>query len=88
MQLVQQLLAAVLNATYGISPGDQANIASAGAAYCNTATSREALLRLATTLETFNKSGDAIALPDYSGPADSRAAQAAANKGFWDGPLP
>jgi hypothetical protein len=88
MQLVQQLEAAMLNATFGISSSDQANIAGAAAAYCNPTATRAALTNWVSILTAFNQSGDTVPLPGNPGPANSKEAQAAANKPFWDGPLP
>ncbi|HYT69950.1 MAG TPA: SpaA isopeptide-forming pilin-related protein, partial [Gemmatimonadales bacterium] len=88
MQLIQQLTAAMLNATFGISSSDQANIAGAAAAYCSPTATRAALLSWASILDAFNKSGDTVPLPGNPGPANSKDAQGVANKPFWDGPLP
>ncbi len=83
MILVQQYFAAVLNkAAFGT---DDAGTISAAQTACGT-NNRDAILNAALALEAFNKSGDGAPLPpgEDPGSADPEAAQAAANKGFWN----
>ena len=85
MQLVQQLLAAILNvAAFGTFDGGR--IASATINYCTG--SREAILGSAGLLDAFNQSGNSRtpspAPPGFPGKADSKGGQSIADKKAWD----
>ena len=86
MQLIQQLLAAMLNMqAFGTSDGGV--IAAAKAVYCDAAHStKNAILAQKDALEAFNQSGDSLPFPPgvNPGPADPQGAKAAAIKPFWD----
>jgi uncharacterized repeat protein (TIGR01451 family) len=87
MQLLQQLVAAMLNVkAFGDDDlGTGATLIAAGkSAFAGT--DRAKILSIAAQLEAFNKSGDNLPLPPgvNPGPADPKIAQAIANIGFWD----
>jgi uncharacterized repeat protein (TIGR01451 family) len=87
MQLLQQLVAAMLNVkAFGDDDlGTGATLIAAGKrAFAGT--DRAAILSIAAQLEAFNKSGDNLPLPPgvNPGPADPEKAQATADIGFWD----
>jgi hypothetical protein len=82
MQLLQQLLAAMLNhAAFNSSPSGSISIADAKAAFCGT---DEAAIKAAqTAMAAFNEGGDSgVFTPGAS--ADPKAAKAAALITFWD----
>ncbi|MEM2152391.1 MAG: SdrD B-like domain-containing protein [Candidatus Bathyarchaeia archaeon] len=87
MQLLQQLVAAILNVqAFGDDDlGTGANLIDEGKA-AFTSNNRAWILSVTKALEEFNSSGDALPLPEgvYPGPADPKTAQKIANKGFWD----
>jgi len=87
MQLLQQLVAAMLNVeAFGDDDlGTGAGLITAGKAAFNGA-DRAAILSIAQKLEAFNRSGEAEPLPPGvdPGPADPKTAQKVANKAFWD----
>ena len=85
MQLVQQLLAAILNVqAFGTSDGDL--ILNGKKAYCGTVKSK--ILASVSALDTFNHSGDNLTPAWFvsvsASPAEADAAEATADKGFWD----
>ena len=87
MQLVQQLLATMLNVkAFGDDGlGTGAGLIAAGkAAFAGT--DRATILDIANKLDAFNKSGDTQPLPPgvIPGPADPKGAQKIADKIFWD----
>lgn len=93
MQLVQQLLAAILN-RYLLSYdglvvlGDPSwidSMISAANAACK-GNDRGQIIYYVGVLDAFNKSGDMIALPSdiMVGPANPQDARSIANKSFWD----
>lgn len=87
MQLVQQLVAAMLNVqAFGddLWGNGAALIAAGKAAFVGE--DRDEILRIAGELDAFNKSGDADPLPPGidPGPADPRRAENMADKAFWD----
>ena len=85
MQLIQQLLAAMLNVeAFGADPGTL--ITDAKGVYCNTLSTRAQILAQASALAAFNEAGAGIPLPPglNQGKADPKAAQAAALKSCWD----
>jgi uncharacterized repeat protein (TIGR01451 family) len=83
MQLIQQLLATMLN-HQAFGSGSPALIASSKEAYCGT--NSALILQKKTELDAFNQSGDSQPLPPGTnpGPAKPKDAQAIANKPFWD----
>jgi hypothetical protein len=87
MQLVQQLVAAMLNVRAfgddGLGTG-AARIAAGKAAFSGT--DRAAILSSAQALAAFNESGSALPLPSGvdPGPADPKKTQAIADKVFWN----
>ena len=87
MQLLQQLVAAMLNVkAFGDDDlGTGARLIAAGKdAFAGN--DRAAILSIAKQLEEFNKSGEAQPLPPgvIPGPADPETAQNVADKAFWD----
>jgi hypothetical protein len=83
MQLLQQLLAAELNASaFGtVPPGGTGQFATWEAAYCGT--NQNAIKTAQQQAASFNTSGDSqLFTPGTS--ADSKNARAIANKAFWD----
>jgi hypothetical protein len=87
MQLLQQLVAAMLNVkAFGDDYlGTGASLIAAGkAAFAGT--DRTAILISANLLAAFNNSGDSEPLPPgvIPGPADPKGAQTIANKAFWN----
>ena len=95
MQLIQQLLAAMLN-RQAFGAVDGGVIAAGEAAYCRTvnpldpafntvAEVRAAVLSAAGALATFNEGGESVPLPPgFLLPTDPKSAKAAALKSFWD----
>jgi len=87
MQLLQQLVAAMLNVqAFGDdSAGTAASLIAAGKAAFS-GNDRTAILNIAYQLGLFNSSGDNQPLPPgvIPGSADPGAAQSTANKAFWD----
>jgi len=87
MQLLQQLVAAMLNVqAFGDdSAGTAASLIAAGKAAFS-GNDRTAILNIAYQLGLFNSSGDNQPLPPgvIPGSADPRTAQSVANKAFWD----
>jgi hypothetical protein len=87
MQLLQQLVAAMLNVkAFGdddLGTGARLIVAGKEAFAGN---DRAAILSIAKQLEEFNKSGEAQPLPPgvIPGPADPKTAQNVADKAFWD----
>jgi hypothetical protein len=81
MQLLQQLLAAELNASaFGASPG-AGTIAAWEAAYCGT--NQNTIKNAASAAASFNEGGDSGAFtPGLS--ADTKTAKSIADLGFWD----
>jgi hypothetical protein len=85
MQLLQQLVAAMLNIKAFNSAGTGASLIAAGkAAFAGT--DRTAILISANLLAAFNNSGDSRPLPPgvTPGPADPKGAQAIADRPFWN----
>lgn len=83
MQLLQQLVAAILNRA-AFDADDKGLIALGLAAFSGT--DRVAVVRLVDALRTFNESGSERPLSSNLTPgrADPRRAQATANRFFWD----
>ncbi len=81
MQLMQQLLAAILNHLQ-FGSGTDAMFAAAKAAYCGT--DRNAILAQVTILDNFNNSGDSQPAGVGTGKADPKASKDAANLGLWN----
>ena len=81
MGLLQQLLAAIEN-KYGLGAADGGLIASAKTAYCGT--SIGAITTATNNLKAFNLSGDSVPLAFTVPVANATAAQAMANKVFWN----
>ena len=83
MQLVQQLLAAMLNKQAFGAP-DGGLIAAGVAAYCTGPTA--SILSSAGALEQYNTSGETVPFPSGFNPGSAapKTAQANANKAFWD----
>jgi hypothetical protein len=85
MQMLQQLVAAILNVTAFVDDGTGAALISAGkTAFIGT--NEEVILNVANQLDIFNQSGDSSSLPPgvFAGPADPQSARAIANIAFWD----
>ena len=82
MQLVQQLLAAILNnAAFGSSPSGGISIADAKAAYCSTDVG--AIQAAMSAMAAFNTSGDnGVFTPGVS--ANGKDAKNNANLAYWD----
>ena len=81
MQLIQQLLAAMLNkAAFGTDDGGE--IAAGKVAYC--ANNRNNMLTAAGDLGAYNESGDLVPSPILTGSADPQTAQTTANETLWD----
>jgi len=82
MQLLQQLLAAILNnQLFGSSPGGTISIADAKAAFCGTDIT--AIRNAQSAMAAFNTSGDSgVFTPGAS--ADAKTARAIADIAFWD----
>ncbi|MCP8304865.1 MAG: hypothetical protein H3Z50_05290 [archaeon] len=87
MQLLQQLVAAMLNIkAFGDDDlGTGAGLIAAGKAAFS-GTDRTAILSIANQLAAFNNSGDNQPLPPgvTPGPADPQGAQKIADRGFWN----
>lgn len=81
MQLMQQLLAAILN-HIAFGSGSTAMLDSAKAAYCGS--DKAAILAAASTLDTFNNSGDAQPTSQNTGSADPKKSQATGTVALWD----
>ena len=83
MQLIQQLLAAVLN-NHVFGADDEGAITAGEAAYCGT--NRGAIIMAADALATFNESGGSAPFPDgfEQGSADPKTARSIADRPFWD----
>jgi uncharacterized repeat protein (TIGR01451 family) len=83
MQLIQQLLAAMLN-HQAFGSGSASMISNAKAAYCGS--NVPLILANKSALDVFNQSGDGQPFPPgvVPGPANPKGAEAAANKPFWD----
>ncbi len=83
MQLLQQLLAAELNASaFGSVPaGGSGQFAVWEAAYCGT--NQSAMQNALQGAASFNNSGDSASFTPGTS-ADSKNARAIANKAFWD----
>lgn len=83
MQLLQQLLAAELNASaFGSVPsGGLGQFAVWEAAYCGT--NQAAIQNAMQGAASFNNSGDSAAFTPGTS-ADSKTARAIASKAFWD----
>jgi hypothetical protein len=80
MQLLQQLLAAELNASaFGSMPSG--SFASLEAAYCGT--NQTAIQNAQQQAGSFNSSGDSATFTPGTS-ADSKTARAIADKAFWD----
>ncbi|MEM2781552.1 MAG: hypothetical protein QXG45_02375 [Nitrososphaerota archaeon] len=93
MQLVQQLLAAILNRYLLESPelvviGDESSIDQmiSGANDACKGGDRALILSFVGVLDGYNKSGDGVQLPSgfTVGPADPKQASSIADKMFWD----
>jgi hypothetical protein len=85
MQLLQQLVGAMLNVqAFGDDGTGAALIAAGKAAFIGT--DKNLILSVANQLDTFNQSGDSSPLPPgvNPGPADPKGAKAIANIPFWD----
>jgi hypothetical protein len=85
MQMLQQLVAAILNVTAFGDDGTGAALISAGkTAFIGT--NEEVILNVVNQLDIFNQSGDSSSLPPgvFAGPADPNKAKAIANIPFWD----
>lgn len=82
MQLMQQLLAAILNNLAFGGGGGSALITNAKTAYC-TGTKAQ-ILDYAGQLDAFNNSGDSQPAGQNTGSADPKASKAAANIPTWD----
>ncbi|MEM2464327.1 MAG: SdrD B-like domain-containing protein [Candidatus Bathyarchaeia archaeon] len=87
MQLLQQLVAAILNVqAFGDDDlGTGASLVAKGKeAFASD--NRTLILSVAKALEEFNSSGDTLPLPEgvYPGPADPKTAQKTADRSFWD----
>jgi hypothetical protein len=82
MQLLQQMLAAILNnQLFGSSPSGGVTIDQAKAAFCGTNVT--AIKNAASKMAAFNESGDSgVFTPGAS--ADAKTAKATANIAFWD----
>jgi len=82
MQMVQQLLAAMLNVqAFGADDGGAIDDALA---LCSAGSSAANLTAAAAALDAFNHSGEASPLNFNPGSADPDAAQAVADKPFWN----
>ncbi|HSX53574.1 MAG TPA: hypothetical protein VLF90_04425, partial [Patescibacteria group bacterium] len=80
MQLMQQLLAAILNnIAFG---GGTSLIAPAKSAYCGTSVSD--ILNQVTILDNFNGSGDSLSTSQNTGSAEPKTSSADANLVAWD----
>jgi hypothetical protein len=84
MQLLQQLLAAILNnAAFASSPSGPIDIATAKARYCNVNSTVAQLIEAAGAMAQFNESGDSgVFTPGLS--ANGKVAKEAADIPFWD----
>jgi len=86
MQLLQQLVAAILNVTaFGDGSGTGTGLIAAGrAAFLGD--NSETIIMVKSQLDNFNNSGDNLALPPGTNPgsANPRLARSIANKIFWD----
>src|SRR5439155_21716016 len=82
MQLVQQLLAAILNVrAFGTFDGEL--IATAERNYCDQTSSRDAILGSASLLDAFNQSGNTVTPPGFKpGGVYPREAKGIANKAY------
>ena len=85
MQLIQQLLAAVLNNHVFGADDEGAITAGERSAYCGT-NRRGAIIMAADALATFNESGGSAPFPDgfEQGSADPKTARSIADRPFWD----
>jgi hypothetical protein len=81
MQLLQQLLAAILNHLQ-FGSGTDAMLDAAKAAYCGT--DRNAILAQVTILDNFNNSGDSLPAGVNTGKADPKNSKGIANYATWD----
>jgi len=84
MQLVQQLLAGILNVrAFGTFDGGL--IATAERNSCDQTSSRDAILGSASLLDAFNQSGSTVTPPGFIPlQVDPRRAQSIADKAYWD----
>jgi hypothetical protein len=85
MQMVQQLLAAMLNVgAFGAHDGGL--IATAKGVYCSVGSTRGQILEQASLLAAFNESGDSFPFPPgfVLLPTAPQTAKAAANKPYWN----
>ena len=85
MQMVQQLLAAMLNVR-AFGANDDGLIGTAKGVYCSAGSTRGQILVQASALAAFNESGDSVPLPPgfVLLPTAPQTAKAAANKPYWD----
>lgn len=85
MQLVQQLLAAMLN-VQAFGTDDGGVIAASKGVYCDPSAEKVSIETQKDALEAFNLSGDAELLPPGVDPgsADPKTAKEVADKLFWD----
>jgi hypothetical protein len=81
MQLIQQLLAAMLNKE-AFGTDDSGAIAAGKAAFCTN--NRSSILAATGALGAYNQSGDSVPSPVPTGSANPQAAQAIAYKPAWD----
>jgi hypothetical protein len=81
MQLMQQLLAAILN-NVAFGSGNTTTLNTAKAAYCGT--NQAAILNQVSVLDAFNSSGDSQSTTQNTGSANPKASSNAANLTAWD----
>jgi hypothetical protein len=81
MQLLQQLIAAELNASAFNSTPSVGSFTAWEAAFCGP--DQKAIKTAASQAASFNEAGDSGAFTPGTS-ADPKAAKAAANKAFWD----
>ncbi len=82
MQLMQQLLAAILNNLAFGGGGGSTLITNAKTAYCTGTQSQ--ILNYVSLLDTFNSSGDSVSTTQNTGSADPKATKASADLAAWD----
>ena len=84
MQLMQQLLAAILNDINFNGGAGSMLIANAKTTYCNTSATKAQIVSYEGQLDAYNNSGDALPTNQDTGKADPKASLANANISTWN----